>query len=276
MHSSPGINYTAYTNEAVDAVVVTYERQGVVRNYINGLGHGGRPGYAFYYEALEALSYASRAKDILVIGYGTGSIAEVVAKSSETESITIVELSNTLMTNLKRINVFKTLLADERINVIIDDGRRFLLRSKEKYDLILIDALRTTTSHSNNVYSREFFDLVAKHLTDGGVFLVWMDEYRVIPNTVSSVFDHVRLYDYFCLASNRAFSKNRQRAHDILMQYSTSDRERILKFEGAYVGDRAYIIRMVDGYPINQDWKPTTEYFLGLKAREALMWLLHR
>ena len=103
-----------------------------------------------------------------------------------------------------------------------------------------------------------------------------MDEYKVIPKTVSSVFDHVRLYKFFCLASNRPFERNGEREQKLIMSFSPKDREGILRHADAYVGDQRDILKMVDGYPINQDWKPATEYFLGLKAREALLFYNQR
>ena len=55
------------------------------------------------------------------------------------------------MKNLKKILVVNKELSDSRVKLIIEDGRRFLLRTNEKLDLILIDPIRTTTSYSNNL-----------------------------------------------------------------------------------------------------------------------------
>ena len=162
MHQSPGEGFQFYSEEGIDTIVVTYQRQQTVVNYIGGLGHGARPGYGFYYEAIEAASFAPKVENVLIIGYGTGSITEVILKSPGIKKITIVELSDTLINNLRKMSVFRDMLADERINLIIDDGRRFLLRTEEKFDLILIDALKTTTSYSNNVYSRQFFEMISQ------------------------------------------------------------------------------------------------------------------
>ena len=34
---------------------------------------------------------------------------------------------------------------------------------------------------------------------------------------------------------------------------------------GLYLGNEDYVKAITDGYPINQDWKPVCEYYLGLK-----------
>src|SRR3990172_1971769 len=99
------------------------------------------------------------------------------------------------------MTLFDRMLADPRIDIVIDDGRRFLLRTSGKYDMIFVDSQRSTTAYSNNIYSRQFFEMVRDHLTENGVFMLWMDEHRVMSRTLASVFGHVRKYRFFALAS---------------------------------------------------------------------------
>jgi spermidine synthase len=74
------------------------------------------------------------------------------------------------------------LLNDPRIETVYDDARRFLLRTRDKYDVIYMDPLRSTTAYSNNLYSREFFELAKARLNPNGVIMVWADEHHVVPN----------------------------------------------------------------------------------------------
>jgi spermidine synthase len=237
--------------------------------YINGLGHGRRPDYGYYYEAIEAMSFAPTVEKVLIIGFGAGSITEAILKMRDVRNITLVELSHALIKNLTRLSLFEEMLSDPRINLIIDDGRRFLLRSEDQFDLILIDPLRSTTAYSNNLYSHQFFELINRHLASGGVFMVWMNEHRVMPKTVLSVFNHVRKYTSFCLASNMPFIRNKKRQETLLLSFSPRERESILKIDaGSYLGDQVFVENLTSGYPINQDWKPICEYYLGLRVKE--------
>jgi len=70
IHASPGKDYDVYLQEGVDGIIVTYQHQEKVKNYINGLGHGGRPSPWFNYETIKAASFAQKAKNVLVIGFG--------------------------------------------------------------------------------------------------------------------------------------------------------------------------------------------------------------
>ena len=260
-----------YLEEGIDGIVVTHQSPyNTISTFINGLGHGFRPGYGFICITIEAASFAPKVENVLIIGYGLGTVTETILKMKDVRKVTIVELSNTLIKNLKKMPFFAEMLADSRIDLIIDDGRRFLLRTHEKFDLILLDPLRTTTSYSNNLYSHQFFELTHKHLNQGGVIMVWMDENRVLPKTMLSVFDQIRMYNNFCLASNAPLRINHERRKDLLNSFSPQVQQRILK-NYQYLGGRDYIEAVSEGYQINQDWKPVCEYYLGLKMKEKLL-----
>lgn len=273
MHSAPGPGFDTYVEEGIDGVVVTFQRDAIVHNYINGSGHGGRPGYSFAYETIEAMSRPPKLEKVLVIGYGTGTTVETILKSDEVGELVLVELNATLLANLRKMPLFDNMLNDPRIRLIIDDGRRYLLRNPEKFDLIAIDPLRSTTSYSNNLYSADFFRLVRDHLKPDGVFLAWRDEHRVIPRTISSIFEYLEMHSYFCLSSNSPLQTRHEMRQKLIDSFPPTARERLLAKQG-YLGDRSYVEALTRGYPINRDWEPWTEYYIGLKARESLSPLL--
>lgn len=271
MHTPPGKEFKAYVEEGLDGVIVTYQHKEKIWNYINGMIHGIRPEPMFYYMPLEAASFLPEVKNVLIIGYGAGSITEAILKMDDIQKVTLVELNYALIKNLRKMPFYKRMLADSRLNLIIDDGRRYLLRTEEKFDLILIDSLSTRTSYSNNLYSRQFFEIVNQHLSPGGIFMVWMDEYSVMPKTVMSAFDHVRVYNFFCLASDMPFKRNDEQRELFFNSFSSKEQAAILNWESKiskYVGDQSYVKRLVAKYPINQDWKPVTEYYLGLLTKK--------
>ena len=74
---------------------------------------------------------------------------------------------------------------DPRVSLHIDDGRAFVRRSTERYDLIvfaLTDSLTLVTSTANVrlesfLFTREAMASARDHLTDDGVFLMY-NHYR--------------------------------------------------------------------------------------------------
>lgn len=272
MHSTWYSFSNIFIEEGVDGIVLTYQEDERMENYINGLGHGYRPGYGYFVTANETVRYTPNPENVLIIGYGIGSTAEAILKIDTLKKLTIVELSQTLMTNLQKISVFQKMLSDPRVNLVIDDGRRYLMRSGEQFDLILIDPLRTTTAYSNNIYSREFFQIIGHHLTDNGVFMLFLqDEYKVLPKTLALVFPHIRLYTSYCLASKSPLQPYDDQHTRLLATYSPLERERMAepmfaKFE-RYIGNETNIREMTRGYPVNSDLKPVCEYYIGLKFK---------
>jgi spermidine synthase len=75
------------------------------------------------------------------------------------------------------------LAQDERGRIIVDDGRRFLARTHEQYDVITIDPpppLECTAS--SLLYSVEFYHLARKHLKPGGILAHWSPTARADAN----------------------------------------------------------------------------------------------
>jgi spermidine synthase len=258
-----------FLNEGIDGLIGTYQSKDRLLTFINGSQHGGRPGYAFYYEAIEAMSRTPKLTNALVIGFGTGSLVEMLLKSEEIKEVVLVELNSTLIANLRRLPLFDHMLSDPRLHLIIDDGRRYMINSGEGFDLITTDALRTTTAYSNNLYSENFFQLIAKHLNPGGVYLAWQDEHRVVPKTLASVFPYLEMHGFFCVSSNAPLAVNESRRRRLIEQFPNNEQELILAYAG-YLGDRSYVLDLTKNYPINRDWEPWTEYFLGLRLRKKI------
>ena len=196
--------------------MVSYYRAGPTSDYINGQEHG-RFGTEWYYAwVTEAASFAPSLDNVLVIGFGSGTFPAVLEKTAGLGKMTVVELSPTLIENQKDIPFYQQMLSDPRMTLVIDDGRRYLLQSQEKFDVILMDPIRTTTSHANNLHSRQFFELARQHLKPGGIFLIGgLNEDRSVPKTIAVVFQNVRVYDLFTLASNSSLNKNEERQRNI-------------------------------------------------------------
>ena len=154
--------------------------------------------------------------------------------------------------------------------MVIDDGRRFLLRSDEKFDVILMDPLRTTTAYSNNLHSRQFFALAGKHLTPGGVLMVGgVGDSPVIPRTLLEEFRYVRAYPSFSLASQAPLHRNRMRLEHLLNSLPAEVRMVMRALEQEAQEGKA-LTEATESYPANEDWRPVSEYYLGLQLRQWL------
>src|SRR5581483_485395 len=67
------------------------------------------------------------------------------------------------------------LLRSPLSHVVIDDGRRYLERSTEQYDVITIDPPPPVeAAGSSLLYSRELYDTLKPRLRPGGILQQWL------------------------------------------------------------------------------------------------------
>jgi len=92
-----------------------------------------------------------------------------------------------------------TLLRNPKGRIIIDDGRRFLNRTTQKFDVITIDPPPPVgAAGSSLLYSQEFYELAKQHLTTNGILQQWFpggekQTFVAIVNTLTKVFPYVRI-----------------------------------------------------------------------------------
>ena len=268
-------SYDIYFEEGIEGVVQTAVRGPVVHNYINGITQGGRPGYNFYLNALEALTHSSHPREVCLIGLGTASLLEATLMDDRVKRIDVVEINATLVKNLNKIDLFEPILNDQRIHIIFDDVRRYFQNHQRQYDIILTTPPRMTEASMNNINSREFFALVKAHLKPDGVFMIWAEENLIMPKTLSQVFEHLKVYGSFCLAGSEPLKERPAVGIKLLRLFDQEARARILALtqrrtghnSGAYWGDEHFVRQHLQAVPCNTDLKPVTEYYLGLRYR---------
>ena len=73
-----------------------------------------------------------------------------------------------------------------KVTVRVDDGRHFLLTTKEKFDGITSDPLDPWVKGAAALYTREFFELAKQHLNPGGVVTQFVQLYESNEEAVKS------------------------------------------------------------------------------------------
>lgn len=176
------------------------------------------------------------------------------------------------------------LLADPRARVQVDDARRYLYRTAERFDVIVLDPPPPLEAAASSLlYSREFYDVVAGRLAEGGIFHQWTDTadpylQSSIVRTLSAVFPFVRVFNSIegwgmhLLASNTPLPDKTlgeltaalgSRAAADLIEWgpfaSPADQFKDVLFRELPV--REIIEAAPDARPIEDD-RPINEYFL--------------
>jgi spermidine synthase len=86
-------------------------------------------------------------------------------------------------------------LHNPRVEIVIDDGRRWLNRHPDKrFDLVVMNTTYHWRSQASNVLSREFLGLVKRHLKPGGVFFYNTTSSQAVIYTAAQEFQHIVRY----------------------------------------------------------------------------------
>jgi len=119
-------------------------------------------------------------KQVGVIGLGLGITLAATARNPAVEDIRLIELSPEMVAAHDHLEVLTgDILADPRIHLLIDDGRNFLDRTTERFDVITVDPIHPRISGVGYLYTREYYEAARSHLQDGGIILQWMPMYAV-------------------------------------------------------------------------------------------------
>jgi spermidine synthase len=105
-------------------------------------------------------------RSVLFLGLGGGSTPKKFHADYPTVTMDIVEIDSAVAEVAERYFHFE---AGPRLNVIIDDARRYLERTDKRYDLIVHDAY-FSEAVPFHLMTREFFQHAVKRLAPTGVF----------------------------------------------------------------------------------------------------------
>ena len=176
-------------------------------------------------------------------------------------------------------------------HVVVDDGRRYLERSSEQYDVITIDPPPPVeAAGSSLLYTREFYSIVGQHLRPDGILQQWLPDGDAevrssVTRAIVESFPYVRLFayspdwGYHFLASkqpipNRTALELAQRlpanaVRDLQEWNPPAGAEGIFRAILALERPPAQVIAVRPQIPAMQDDRPVNEYFLLRSLRRG-------
>lgn len=112
------------------------------------------------------------ARSVLVIGGGDGGMVRDVLKHPEVEHVTMVEIDGEVVDMCKQYmpSLSDGAFDDPRLDLIIDDGIKFVEKTDRKFDVIISDST-DPIGPGEVLYSSPYFTNCHRVLNDGGVFV---------------------------------------------------------------------------------------------------------
>jgi spermidine synthase len=141
-------------------------------------------------------------RSALVVGLGAGVTLGAVTAHEELESITLVEIERAVLEGTRRFSdVNDAALDDPRLEVVIQDGRNFLATTPRRFDVITADPIQPGTAGSAYLYTREYYELAAGRLAEGGVMCQWWpasdlsnEDFRSVVASFAAAFPHLQMW----------------------------------------------------------------------------------
>src|SRR5215831_12849130 len=141
-----------------------------------------------------SLMYAKDVHSVLEIGFGGGRTTWYLHRYLPNAAVTSVELDPTVVELAKKYFGIKE---EPSFAIVNRDGRLFLSESRERYDIILIDAYRGPFVPFH-LLTKEFYQIVKDHLADGGVVAQNVEPSTMLfdsaVKTISAVFPQLDFY----------------------------------------------------------------------------------
>jgi spermidine synthase len=136
-------------------------------------------------------------RQVLMIGLASGSWANVVANLNGVEHLKVIEINPGYTRAIAKHQEVSSILTNPKVDIVIDDGRRWLRRHSDRFDVIVMNTTWHWRSHGTNLLSTEFMEIVRKHLNPGGFVYFNTTSSADVQKTAATVFPHaLRVYNF--------------------------------------------------------------------------------
>ena len=212
-----------------------------------------------------ALAYRPEAEKLLEVGFGGGRTAWYLHSHLPELEVTSVELDPEVIRMAKK---YFDVEEAENFKIAEGDGRIFMLKTDETYDVILVDAYRGPFVPFH-LLTREFYQLAKRRLAEGGVLAQNIEPTTMLFDaaaaTLQDVFDQVEFFVAGGNVVSVAYDGPR-RSQESLMQAA----EALQGSQGFYhplpemLADRRVLAEFPEREPLTDDFAPVE----SLKAIE--------
>ena len=134
------------------------------------------------------LAHAPGARNVAVIGHGSGMSSHVLLGSEHVAEAVTIEIEPEMINASKVFRpANRRVFDDPRSTFVIDDAKSYFAASGRKFDLILSEPSNPWVSGVSGLFTQEFYHRVRAQLAPNGVFGQWLHLYELSDGLVTSV-----------------------------------------------------------------------------------------
>lgn len=127
-------------------------------------------------------------KKVGVIGFGSGLTTHTFLGDARPQRVDTIEIEAAMVEGARAFGPrVARAYTDPRSHIVIDDAKSFVSSQKERYDVIISEPSNPWISGVGALFSEEFYRFVPRHLSDGGLFLQWVQLYEIDDALVGSI-----------------------------------------------------------------------------------------
>jgi len=167
-------------------------------------------------------------ESVLVIGQGSG-ITLGAVEQFPIRSVDLVEISSAVIEGSRYFDPFNhNALSDDRLKIILADGRNHVALADRKYDVIISEPSNPWISGVGALFTDNFFKLMKKRLNPSGVACIWLHtnmspiNFKSVARTFSENFEKVTMWesivgdDYLLIGSDSEYKLSYSEVHEVL------------------------------------------------------------
>ncbi|MFP4162842.1 MAG: fused MFS/spermidine synthase [Chitinispirillaceae bacterium] len=262
-----GGNYVLSTNGKPDASVGTNEKYSSDEFTMSLL-------------SILPLSIRKQTENAAVIGMGAGMTSHYLLYDPHIEHVDVVEIEPTIVELARKIgHRVSNTFSDKRCNIHYEDAKTFFSTRNESYDLIISEPSNPWVSGISSLFSKEFFKVAGKNLTDDGILVQWFHKYEADMSILVSILKALEqsfpTYEMYQLGSDLLIvaSKNEKtdisikrdvfRYNEIAENLKKMGFESIDDLKNARFADQTLFSPLLKtyNYPSNSDYHPFVDLY---------------
>ena len=182
------------------ASVAAYGKDRDKRLFVNGVGMTALTPVTKFMVHLPLAFHKGQPESALILCFGMGTTyRSALSWDLETTAVELVP-SVTRMFGFYHADAMRV-LNNPKGHIVIDDGRRYLKRTHEKFDVIVIDPPPPVeAAGSSLLYSGEFYELARQHLKPHGILQAWfpggeVNTFYAVLRSIHDAFPYVCCFD---------------------------------------------------------------------------------